>query len=146
MNYEKLAEELFENMQKLHRTKPQKNITDSMQGEKMILRFLGDRKGEDVLPGDISEAFDISSARVAAALNRLEDKGLIVRSIDPEDRRRFIVSLTDEGIAETDKNAETMKKRVISLLKELGDEDAKDYVRLTGRVAQITEKNNCNGD
>ena len=142
MNYEKLAMELFTSMEKLHRSKPQKNITDSMQGEKMILRFLGNRKGEDVLPGDISEALGISSARVAAALNRLEDKGLILRSIDPEDRRRFIVTLTEEGVAETEKNAEVMKNRVIELLKELGDDDASEYVRLMGRVADIMVKKN----
>ncbi len=142
MNYEKLAMELFTSMEKLHRSKPQKNITDSMQGEKMILRFLGNRKGEDVLPGDISEALGISSARVAAALNRLEDKGLILRSIDSEDRRRFIVTLTEKGVAETEKNAEVMKNRVIELLKELGDDDASEYVRLMGRVADIMVKKN----
>lgn len=142
MNYEELARELFNNMEKLHRSKPQKNITGSMEGEKSILRFLSFNRDKDVLPGDISEELNISSARVAAALNRLEEKGLVTRSIDPEDRRRFIVSLTEKGKSETEIHAKKMMERVVTLLKELGEHDAVEYVRIMGRVADIMDKNN----
>lgn len=145
MNYEDLARKLFKNMQKLHRTKRQRKFTGAMEGEKSILRFLSFNKDRDVIPGNISEEMGISSARVAAALNSLEEKGLIIRSIDPGDRRRFIVSLTEKGKLETERQTQLMLEKGVAVLKKLGEDDAKEYVRILGRVAEIMEENDYCG-
>lgn len=53
-------------------------------------------------PGALAATTMVSGAAVTNRLNRLEDKGLIRRSIDPDNRRAIRVVLTDRGRALVD--------------------------------------------
>lgn len=46
----------------------------------------------------LGDALDIDASNLVAILNDLEDKGLITRRRDPEDRRRHIVEITAAGV------------------------------------------------
>jgi DNA-binding MarR family transcriptional regulator len=59
-----------------------------------VLRRLSDRAAS---PGELAAAVGISTASMARTLARLEERGLIARSIDPKDRRRIEVTLQPEG-------------------------------------------------
>jgi DNA-binding MarR family transcriptional regulator len=99
MDYKEIASEFMknmENMHKLRRASPQKQIDEPMQGEHFVLQFIPSHNGY-VLPSEISYEMGISSARIAAILNGLERKGLITRQIDISDRRRILVDLTPKG-------------------------------------------------
>lgn len=143
MDYEILARELLEFMQRLYKSKPQKKITDAMHGKKSIMACLAFSKDEKISPGDLSEELNISSARVAAALNGLEDKGFIKRSIDPSDRRKILIEMTEKGKKETKRHMDTMIKKTAENLKELGEKDASEYVRILGRLSEIMSRRNC---
>lgn len=56
-------------------------------------------------PTQLCNAVLITSGAMTAALDRLEDAGLIDREADPEDRRARLASLTSKGIEITDKAA-----------------------------------------
>lgn len=49
--------------------------------------------------GALGEALDLDSSTLTPLLKRLEASGLVTRDRDPEDERRVIVSLTDQGRA-----------------------------------------------
>ena len=51
---------------------------------------------------DLVDLFHVSNGYASKILRKFEDKGLITRFEDPENRRRKIVKLTDEGIRKTD--------------------------------------------
>jgi DNA-binding MarR family transcriptional regulator len=52
---------------------------------------------EEVSGGELAKALSLSHASVTTILDRLENRGLIVRTRSTTDRRRFIVDLTVEG-------------------------------------------------
>jgi MarR family 2-MHQ and catechol resistance regulon transcriptional repressor len=47
----------------------------------------------------IGRRIDLTSGAITTAVDRLETKGLVARSFDPEDRRTRTVSLTPKGTA-----------------------------------------------
>ena len=51
---------------------------------------------------DLVELFHVSNGYASKILRKFEDKQLITRIEDPENRRRKIVKLTDKGIRKTD--------------------------------------------
>ena len=136
MDYTELAAEFLDKMQALRRLKPQKNITESLHGETFVLHYIS-LHGDDVLPGEISNEMDVSSARIAAALNSLEKKGLITRQIDPSDRRKILVKLTPAGENMSQKLQQDVINEATKMLRLLGEHDAREYVRITGRLAEM---------
>lgn len=48
-------------------------------------------------PGAIADRLGLSRTSMTGLLDRLEAEGLIARTLDPMDRRNFIVTLTDGG-------------------------------------------------
>lgn len=129
-----LASEFLHAMPHLHRSRPQKQITESMRGEHFIVQYIN-IMGRKVQPSEISAEMEISTARVAAALNGLEKKGMIRREIDPSDRRRILVDLTDVGRERADEVSEHMMYGVRMLFEYLGIDDSRDLVRLVKRMS-----------
>jgi DNA-binding MarR family transcriptional regulator len=48
-------------------------------------------------PGKVADALGVSRTTVTGLLDRLEGEGLVTRAIDPEDRRCFVLSLSQQG-------------------------------------------------
>jgi DNA-binding MarR family transcriptional regulator len=81
-----------------------------------------------------------STARVAMALKSLESKGYIERRADAKDRRKVIVSITAQGRELVETERKDMHDRIVALLNQLGGGDARNYIRLAGRIAEISER------
>jgi DNA-binding MarR family transcriptional regulator len=56
---------------------------------------MGDRA--ELNPSEISDRQGVSRNTMSTFIRNLEDEGLVERRLDPEDRRRFNISLTDNG-------------------------------------------------
>jgi len=139
MDYEDLAKEFIQNMQNTrsaHAANRQKSFQDGVRGEVFVLLCIKEEQGRTI-PSRISDVTGVSSARVAMVLNSLEEKGMITREIDVEDRRKIIVRITPKG---TDHLEEWQKKHIEDIreiLESLGEDDAKELVRIIGRIAEI---------
>ena len=166
MDYHAVALEYMATLFQMRKRKNDKKINDSMHGEQFVLSFVSHRGGS-VTPSEISNAMGISTARIAAALNNLESKGLVTRSIDLRDRRRILVELTEEGKAkEADHrkaiisidlapenrasyNVRKERKRLTKELKEDGKKELHsraDHCQVTGsRTALQPGQNDCRG-
>jgi DNA-binding MarR family transcriptional regulator len=134
MDYSVLAAELLDKMQVLHKMKPHKNINDAFLGETFVLHYISTRESE-VQPGEIGHEMGVSSARVATALNGLENRGLVTRRIDPNDRRKILVGATQTGKELAGKNYKTILGKATVMLENLGERDAREFIRITGRLA-----------
>ena len=136
MNCDKLAIELLEKMQALFKTKTHTYVNEALCGEAFGLQYIA-MNGGSALPGDISSEMNVSSARVAAALNSLEGKGLITRRIDKNDRRKVIVEITPEGRDSAEKHWSNIVDGATRFLNLLGEDDAKEFVRIMGRMKDV---------
>jgi len=141
VDYSILAAEMLEKMLSLRKAKPQRSMDEAMQGEAFVLHYIASHGGE-VLPGEIGSKMNVSSARIAQALNSIEKKGFITREIDTNDRRKIIVKLTPEGKSEAKKHYEKVIGHMTEMLAALGENDAKEYVRITGRLAETAQERN----
>lgn len=135
MDYDALAGSFMRCMHRMRRSHPQRAISRAVQGEKQVLHCIAE-EGSSLRPSDISEKMGISTARIAATLNALEGKGQVTRRIDESDRRRILVELTAEGRAEAERMNEAVRREVTRMLRSLGDEDARAYVRILHKLVQ----------
>ncbi|MDR2866809.1 MAG: MarR family transcriptional regulator [Methanomassiliicoccaceae archaeon] len=136
MDYESLAREFVRNMRSVHRAGPPKGVQEGTQGEAFVLHCIKESR-DDIIPSHISDAAGISSARVAAALNSLESKGFITRAIDSSDRRKIIIRMTSKGAEYAEEQERKHLEMLTRFLALLGEHDAKELVRIIGRVAEV---------
>lgn len=134
MDYESLAREFMDVMHRMRRRNDQRQINDSMHGENFVLSYISEHEG-NVIPSDISNAMGTTSARIAAVLNSLEGKGFISRRIDPSDRRKILIDLTDDGRAQVDTHYQMIMSYTTNMLQYLGEYDSKEYIRIIKKLA-----------
>ena len=108
-----------------------------MCGEMAVMWLLHSGAKQKMTAGELSSRLGMTTSRVAAVLGSLEKKGLLERENDEVDRRRVLVSLTQAGDALCEKRRQHFMKKILMLLSMLGD-DAPEFVRLLGRVFEIT--------
>lgn len=132
--YDELAINFWQSMKLLHKSRVHKGIIDSLEGEVFLLQYIMKNDGV-ALPSEICHEGNISSARVAATLKNLEQKSLISRELDAKDHRKLLVKLTSKGKDVANEQREKIKKNVVELLSTLSEEDAQEYVRITGILA-----------
>lgn len=65
--------------------------------QSFVLRYLHDRSGEVVYPKDIEQRFRLTHPTVSGLLARLEAKGFIICTPDPDDRRCKRITATEKA-------------------------------------------------
>jgi len=48
--------------------------------------------------GDLSQTLEIDNAAITRLVDKLEKQNLVARAINPEDRRRILIDIEDEGL------------------------------------------------
>ena len=131
--YEALARAFFEALDAMSCAPANDRVSETMRGEAAVMRLLM-REGRSMTPGEMGRVLDMTSPRVAAVLGALEKKGFIVRKTDESDRRRVLVTQTREGKTFCEHKERCAIDDLSKLLRELGEEDAAHFVRLSRRV------------
>lgn len=140
--YEDLAKEFLTEFYRLGRLTQSKTISHSMKGEAFLLVYLL-QKGEGASPGELGKALKSSTARVAAALNSLERKKLVIRKTNEEDRRKVLVELTEEGRKKAEECRQVPEHMVAYLMEQLGKEDAIHMLHIIKRIIEIMPQMEC---
>lgn len=90
------VEKVLEKMERLHAANLLKSFDDVRMGMGAVLRLLHESE-ETVTAGRISGFMGVSTARVAALLNKMAARGLITRESHANDARITVVRLTPLG-------------------------------------------------
>jgi DNA-binding MarR family transcriptional regulator len=135
LEYETLANEFIALAKEMHNG-IHMDIAQANKGEGFILCYLVKNEGR-AYPSELARTAGISSARIAAALNALEAKGLVRRSEAGSDRRRKLITITEAGMNEAAKKREEIYQNTLELLEALGLEDAKELLRIITRIVAM---------
>ena len=135
-NYSALAQELLHALDTAGPRPPHEDISQTQRGEMAVLRLLA-REQRLMLAGEISRSLSMTTSRIAAVLNSLEKKDMITRCADPADRRRVVVALTARGEDFCRARRRDAERDFTHLLERLGEDDARQFVHLLGRVFAI---------
>ncbi|WP_186763064.1 MarR family winged helix-turn-helix transcriptional regulator [Lentzea tibetensis] len=81
----------------------------------------------------------LDTSTVADVVNRLAARGFLARAKHPEDRRRNVLTLTDEGARVFEEISESALRMTDKLVGCLTEGDRRDLVRILQRVVEAGE-------
>ena len=105
-----------------------KHAAISRQGEVMVMRQLA--IGKQMTPGQLAHSTSNSPGRISAILGALENKGWVVREVDPHNRRRVLVSLTDEGRHSVDAHRKVAAEYMAWVFDHMGADNTERFLQL----------------
>lgn len=135
---EDVTEALMQAFHRFYRRNP-KAKKDDARNEGRALVLLGERKGLGLMVSELSKLLHVTSPFATQLVNRFEERGWVVRCSDPQDGRIVRIMLTELGQQEADKVHQRIRSRYQAMVKYLGDEDARTFVRLLNKTIQFME-------
>ncbi|GGH11652.1 MarR family winged helix-turn-helix transcriptional regulator [Paenibacillus segetis] len=114
------------------------NLNRANKGELFVLRILTLRNAE-VLPSELSEALNSSTARISALLGALEKKGQIRREIDKSNRRNILVTITEAGRERAEAEMNEIEGRMAKVFTEMGEADTAEFIRLIKLFSDLSK-------
>lgn len=133
MDYTALASELLSIRANLLQVPASQQLSKMVRGELFVLNYLTTHK-KSARPKELSEKMAVSTARIAALLNNMEEKKLIQRYTDQNDSRQVIVILTEEGKQKIHQIRAEVISDISSMLEQLGPEDAETYIGIQKKI------------
>lgn len=117
-----------------------RELISFMSGETAYLHYLYTTTDKETCLSDISRMLGVTKGRITAMTASLSKKGLVSPVVDPSDRRRLILSLTDEGkklISEKTKRVDIYLDKYIA--KVGGEKVDRVIASLNDAVASMSE-------
>lgn len=132
----------------LHRTN---SITQNLQcngdlprGELNALMTIGnfDHRAMGISSTELSRKMKVTTAATSKMLKVLEDKGLIFRSNDPNDRRKVYITLSPLGYSLYRSTAAAQAEFMDRVFQRFGAEDTENFLGLWRKFNKIMEEEN----
>lgn len=139
MDYRDAAQELMNVLLSAPQAKEERQIFQRLRGQGFILIYLAMNQNQ-THPKNLSSSLMVSSACIAEILRKLEKEAVITRSIDAEDNRQVVVSLTEKGMQQAEQYWKETLESVTEMLEYLGPEDAQAYLRIRKKLLDMSRK------
>lgn len=107
----------------------------SMPEYALMCQLASDDTNTDL--ASVREYLAVTKASVSQMLASLEKRGLLVRKIDPDNRRNLIVTLTPEGAERIRYKEVQVEQRLKELLSDMGETDALHFITLVNKMNTI---------
>lgn len=105
-------------------------IDKSNCGMGLILAFLND-KNDYVMSREIASKLNVSTARVAVLLRKMEAKSLIEKKTPLEDMRKTLVKLTDYGKEYVEQLKNNVHEKAKLLFEKVGQNNIEELIRVS---------------
>lgn len=110
-------------------------IEDGYKGMFVILRILRDSRTA-VVAGDLAKQMNVSTARIARALNTLEGKHYIERAGEKHDARKVVINLTPQGKDALEEREQYVHSMIAPMLANLTEEEINTFLGLLKKLLQ----------
>lgn len=137
MDKDILAKSLLDAFDSINKQELFEKMKIVFKGENLMLAILMDMGGK-ATPGELIKYTECTAARLTAIAKSLENKGFVKRIQNSEDKRSTIIEMTSEGIARFMLLQKESIERIFNLIEMLGENDAKEFVRLINRLSEIS--------
>ena len=137
---EKLKQRLFAATRRMHKSRSHPPLPEGITPtEGFVLMSISQlmSDGKRVRSGDIAKRGHSTPSATSQALKSLEEKGFITRHRDEGDSRGVTVQLTELGWKYEQMNRRMHDCRLEELLEYLGEDDAREFARITERVSNF---------
>ena len=134
-------EQILSIIKKIKKDKPTdifKKILDMDSGIRFVLTLLYESDAE-VYASTISEKMNISRARVAVLLKKMQDKNLILKTPSEFDARIEIVSFTKYGLDCAKKFREQSMSMINKVVDNLGYENVNNFIDMAINIKKILD-------
>lgn len=98
-----------------------------------------ERAPEGLKMSELSQRMMVTGGNVTGITDGLQKEGLVVREVDPADRRAFRVKLTAEGVQQFARMASEHEQWLIELFGKLSARQKRDLMELLGQVKQLLQ-------
>ena len=116
--------------------------------EQVILMYLASNNG--VNQDAVAQHFMLDKGAVAKTLRKLEEKGLIERHQNPENKRENLISIAPAGRSILGEMGKALDEWNQYFFEGLSDDDIRQYERITNiiadNVAKLNEKNSAHNE
>ena len=119
-----------------HPAKFMKKRNETNAGIGAVLNFLYD-SGKPMTAGSISKFMNVSTARVAVLLKKMEARHFISRQAGREDGRIVVVQLTEEGTETVKKLRESFQRDIGILIDTIGMERLIEYTNISKEIRSV---------
>lgn len=119
----------------IHRTQRLAQMQDRpyhMHGQRRALGVLA--KEGTLIQSQLAEILDIRPSSLTELLSKLEDRGLITRTTDEDDKRVTKVSITDEGKKIIENDDESADKMLDTVFEGLSDDEVNELSQLFDKL------------
>ena len=99
-----------------------------------MLRRLGQFPGQS--QRGLADALGMHAPRLVALIDELEDRGLVARDRDPDDRRNYAISLTEGGRRTLGELARVAREHELAITAALNGDERAQLLALLRRLAE----------
>ena len=138
-------ETLMEQLKKAPPAECFQNFDMSTAGIRAILKILNETDSR-VTAGDLSEYMNVSTARIAALLKKMEAKGLIEKEHDLADGRVVVVNLSNQGKELADKFKANLYAHIGEMIDKIGMDRMLEFAAVSNEIQSLMKKSHTTLD
>ena len=135
-------ETLLEQLEKAPPSAHFQRIDKNAAGIQAILKYLSETD-EQVTAGDISDHLNVSTARVAVLLKKMEAKGLIERGRDPVDGRVVLVRISECGRQTAKELRDDICRSLGEMIDRVGMDRMLEFAAISNEIHSIMNEQNA---
>lgn len=117
------------------------NESDINIKELILLHSIADNSNfkNNVTPSEICKSLALSKGAISQMLTNLENKSLLVREIDKNNRRNIIATLTPQGRQLLTSKYEEYNLKLKKIINNFGEDNINQFINLVEKLVSVLE-------